>query len=447
MTFPRCSCILRAALAIAGLGGSLALPSVGEEPPPIKIRVENGIKIRVEKEPYAPYKQLLPTGKVIEQYQNRLKRNPKDLQACTMLAQLYIRRARETGDFASYDRAETSARQALKLNKDDVSAQANLALVLCAQHKFAQGLRLAEQLYRKHPTEHTLLSIIGDAQLERGDYRAAEKSYRKLQKKEPRYSLSSRWARLAEVRGQADKALEHMKRAVKEEIHTSVTPQGRAWFHFRLGETYFHAGQLDKAAECLEESLKSNPNYPQALAYLGKVRAGQGKYEEAIKLYVRAAGLYPDLAMLADLGDLYARTGKKFLARLNYEKLEAVGRKQDVYARELSLYYCDHDLKPAEALALARKDLEARKDIHAYDTLAWALCKNKRYKEAAEALAKALKEGANDAVLLYHAGMIHAGLGDKDRARDHLKRALARNPAFSLLQAEKARKALKELGE
>jgi tetratricopeptide (TPR) repeat protein len=440
MASPKYVCILGAVLAIAVL-------SAAEEPPPIKIRVENGIKVRVEKEPYAPYKQLLTTDKVIEQYQQRLKRNPKDLQACTMLAHLHIRRARESGDFASYDQAEAAARQALKLNKDDVSAQANLALVLSAQHKFAEGLRLAQQLYRKHPTEHTLLSIIGDAQLERGDYQSAEKSYRELQKKEPRYSLSSRWARLAEVRGQGERALEHMKRAAQEEIHSSVTPQGRAWFDFRLGELYFHAGSLDKAAACLEKSLELNRSYPQALAYLGKVRAGQGKYDEAIKLYVRAAGLYPDLAMLADLGDLYAKTGKNFLARLNYEKLEAVGRKQDVYARELSLYYSDHDLKPAEALALARKDLEVRKDIHSHDTLAWALCKNKRYKEAAQASALALKEGSNDATLLFHAGMIHAGLGDKDRARDHLKRALARNPAFSLLQAEMARKALKDLGE
>jgi len=364
-----------------------------------------------------------------------------------MLAHLHIRRARETGDFAGYDRAEAAARRALALNKTDVSAQANLAAILCAQHKFAAGLRLAQDLYRKNPTEYALLSTIGDAHLELGDCQAAEKAYRTLQKKDPRYTLSSRWARLAELKGQTDEALEQMKRAAKGEINTSITPQGRAWFSFRLGELYFHGGQLDRAAACLEESLKLNPRYPQALAYLGKVRAGQGKYNEAIKLYVQAAGLYPDLAMLADLGDLYAKTGKDFLAKLNYDKLEAVGRKQDVYARELALFYADHDRKPAEAVALAKKDLEVRKDVYAYDTLAWALCKDRRYKEAAAALSEALKRGTRDAALLYHAGMIYAGLGEKDKARTFLKQALARNPAFSLLQAEKARKTLKDLGE
>jgi tetratricopeptide (TPR) repeat protein len=440
MTAPR---LPRLAWAVLATVGGLCPPAGAKDPPKDK----GTIKVREEKEPYAPYKHLLPTDKVIEQYQERLKRNPKDLQACTMLAHLLIRRARETGDFASYDRAGAAARQALKLNKDDVSAQANLAVVLCAQHKFAEGLRLARQLYRKNPTEHALLSIIGDAQLELGEYAAAEKAYRALQKKEPRYSLASRWARLAEIQGQIDKALKHMKRAAEEEINTSITPQGRGWFPFRLGEMYFHSGQLDKAADCLEESLKLNPRYPQALAYLGKVRAGQGKYDEAIKLYVRAAALYPDLSMLADLGDLYAKTGKDFLARLNYDKLEAVGRKQDVYARELSLYYSDHDLKPAEAVALAKKDLEVRKDVYAYDTLAWALCKAKRYKEAAAALAFVLKQGTKDAAVLYHAGMIYAGLGEKDKARSFLRQALQRSPAFSLLQAEKARKTLKGLGD
>ena len=434
MTSPRLVCFRLRILVLC-----FALPALAaaKDPPTIKVRED--------KEPYAPYKHLLSTEKVIEQFEARVKRNSKDLQGYTILAHLNIRRARETGDFAGYDRAETAVRKALALNKNDVSAQVNLAVVLCAQHKFAEGLRLARDLYRKNPNEHTLLSLIGDAHLELGDYPAADKAYGDLQKKDPRYTLSSRRARLAELNGQTDKALKQMEEANKGEINTSITPQGRAWFPFRLGEMYFHAGRLDKAATCLEASLKMNPRYPQALACLGKVRAGQGKYDEAIKLYVQAAGLYPDLAMLADLGDLYAKTGKDFLARLNYDKLKAVGRKQEVYARELSLFYSDHDLEPAAAVALAKKDLEVRKDVYAYDTLAWGLCKSKRYKEAAAALTEALKMGTKDAALLYHAGMIYAGLGEKDKARTFLKQALARNPAFSLLQAEKARKALKDL--
>jgi len=53
-----------------------------------------------------------------------------------------------------------------------------------------------------------------------------------------------------------------------------------------------------------------------------------------------------------------------------------------------------------------------------------------------------LRLNTKDAVLLYHAGMIENALGNRSDAKKLLKRALDLNPAFDLLQAEIARKAL-----
>ena len=50
-----------------------------------------------------------------------------------------------------------------------------------------------------------------------------------------------------------------------------------------------------------------------------------------------------------------------------------------------------------------------------------------------------------NALFFYHAGMIEKGLGNKKTAKDFLQKALWTNPAFDLLQAEKAKAALKEL--
>jgi len=430
MPFPRL-CRLAVVVAVAFLFTAAA----AKDPP---------IKVRPEKEP-DPDKIMLPLDKVIEYQQADLKKNPKDYYRHTLLANTYLRKARELGDLASHDLAEATARRALDVKKDYAPAQASLAVALSARHKFAEAMSLAREVYRKNPDEHALLSVVGDAQLELGDYEAAEKTYRELQKKEPSFYLHSRRARLAELRGQTDEALKEMQRAVQKEAPNSISKEGMAWFSFRLGEMYFHGGQLDKAASHLEEALKLNPSYPLALAWLGKVRAGQGKYDEAIKLYVKAVSVYGELSMLADLGDLYAKTGKGFLSRLNYEKLEKSAKGQAASTRELSLFYSNHDRELSEALDLARQDLRVRQDIYAYDTLAWALCKNKRYKEAAEAMTEALKLGTRDASLFYHAGMIYAGLGEKEKARDYLKKGLDLNPHFSLLQAEKAKKALADL--
>lgn len=77
--------------------------------------------------------------------------------------------------------------------------------------------------------------------------------------------------------------------------------------------------------------------------------------------------------------------------------------------------------------------------------LAWALYKNGRAREAQAAMTEALRLGTPDARLFFHAGMIHRALGEADRAREALARALALNPHFHVLQAGVAARALGEL--
>jgi tetratricopeptide (TPR) repeat protein len=129
--------------------------------------------------------------------------------------------------------------------------------------------------------------------------------------------------------------------------------------------------------------------------------------------------------------------------------VEYIGRlsalNQVVYNRELALFYADRGRRLPEAVDLARRELEVRRDIYTWDVLAWTLYQNGRAAEAATAMANALRLGTRDARLLFHAGMIHKALGDTDRARDYLGQALALNPRFHPLQADVASKALAEL--
>jgi tetratricopeptide (TPR) repeat protein len=399
-----------------------------------------------DEKPYRPYDYVLGVDQVIASYREKVEREPKDFASYALLAQLYVRKAREQGDYASYDRAEAAARKAVELNPEHAPGQANLAVALCAQHRFREGLDLARQQQRKDATQIGLLLLIGDAHLELGEYAEAEDAYLALQKKDPFAPVWSRKARLAELKGKPGEALKLMQQAVEEEEPTCVSKESMAWYPFRMGEIHFHMGQLDKAAAQYEEALKLHPRYPMALAFLGRVRAAQGKTDEAIRLYTQAVGINADLSMLAELGDLYARAGKDFLAKLNHDKLVQTAQGKSVYARELSLFYANHDRDLGDALELAQQDLKVRRDIYAHDTLAWALYKNARCDEAAKAATEALKLGTQDAVLLYHAGMIHHRLGNREKARGYLEQALRVNPYFSPAQAEEARRTLKELG-
>jgi len=129
--------------------------------------------------------------------------------------------------------------------------------------------------------------------------------------------------------------------------------------------------------------------------------------------------------------------------------VEYIGRlsslNQALYNRELAYFYADHDMKLAESLELAKRELDYRKDIYAYDLLAWSLYKNDKVEEACDAMEKALKLGTQDAKLFFHAGMIYHRLGEKEKAKQYLAKAIATNPHFHVLYAETAQKTLEQL--
>jgi Flp pilus assembly protein TadD len=80
------------------------------------------------------------------------------------------------------------------------------------------------------------------------------------------------------------------------------------------------------------------------------------------------------------------------------------------------------------------------------DALAWTYYKNGRYGDARRVVAKALAQRTRDASLLFHAGMIHAKLGDRVTAQRQLAQALSLNPAFDPIDAPTAVATLAELG-
>jgi tetratricopeptide (TPR) repeat protein len=152
---------------------------------------------------------------------------------------------------------------------------------------------------------------------------------------------------------------------------------------------------------------------------------------------------------VAELGDMYTRAGNSAEAKKQYQLVEYIGLlghiNQVLHNRDLALFYADHDIKLDEALTLAHKEFEVRHDIYTWDALAWALYKNGKYQEAGDAMQNALRPGARDALLFFHAGMIANRLGQTSRAKERLQTALSINPHFHVIYSEVAQQQLKTL--
>jgi tetratricopeptide (TPR) repeat protein len=216
-----------------------------------------------------------------------------------------------------------------------------------------------------------------------------------------------------------------------------------------LGEYYTQAGDAASANAAYLAALNIHPGDYRALAALAKLRANNDRYAEAIVLYQKAIAVVPMPIFIAELGDLYARSGNQAEAQKQYALVEYIGLlghiNKVLHNRDLALFYADHDMKLAEALDLAQKELEVRRDVYTWDALAWALYKNGKLADASKASQKALQFGTRDSLVLYHAGLIAEGLGNRDQARNDLQEALQINPHFHLIYANAAQQRLVRL--
>ena len=390
-----------------------------------------------------------PVEDAIQSFQNRVKQNPKDAVSYTLLGELYIRQARETGDVTGYQRAEAALDEALRLLPGYSPAGSSLASVYYAQHEFEDALDLAGRVYESNPNNISALVIMADAHLSLGNYPKAEEIYKQLAETDPTSPVLARLAHLEELHGNSEEALNLMRRAAGNALQAEGTRESVAWYLLRVADVYFNRGEIKEAGSYYEASLRVFDNYHLALAGLGKVRAAQGKFDEAITYYQRAIDIIPQPEFLAALGDLYMLTGQPEQAKIQYDTVEFIGTlasvNQQIYNRQLANFYSDHDLHLDKALAFALTELESRKDIYGYDAAAWAQYKNQNYEEAQILMNQALALGTRDASLYYHAGMIEFALGNKENARELLSEALAINPHFSVLNSAVAQRTLETL--
>jgi tetratricopeptide (TPR) repeat protein len=391
----------------------------------------------------------LDGDRAVAQSQHKVRRNPNSATAYYHLADAYIQKARESGDPTYFELAEQSLKKSLSLNPGQSGARRHLAYVKAARHDFSAAAAEAELAIAADPSDIDAYAVLGDAYLELGKFDEAENAYTRMIALNGSLSAYSRMSGLKTLRGDRQGAVADLKKAIELGRHHNQPRESIAWAEWQLGSDYFSQGKLAQAEAEFQQALQTYPNYYRALAGVAQVRAAQGRYDDAIRHYQGAIDKAPAPEYIAALGEIYEKIGRRDDARKQYQLVEYIGKlnaiNQAAYSRELAYFYADHGINVQQGLALAERELERRRDIYAYDVLAWNLYTNGRLAQAREAITEALKLGTKDAKLFYHAGMIYHSLGELERAKEFLQRALATNPHFHILFADKAAGLLREL--
>ena len=311
-----------------------------------------------------------------------MRRQPRQADAYHRLGDAYIQKARASGDPAYFDRAEQAIQKSVELGFHQAAAWRRLAYVSLSRHQFEEARARAAQALALDPDDADALGILGDAQLELGRYEEADQAYQRMMRLDRSLGAYGRRSGLRGLRGDTRGSIDDLETAIKVGQAGGAPRENVAWAQWQLGVEFFSRGRAEPGRGEPPGGARDLPGYHRALAGLAQVRTAQGRAAEAVELYRKALAALPAPEHAVALGDLLTSMGRRGDAAKQYALVEQIARlsraNEALYNRELAYFYLDHDLKVEEALALARREIEVRRDIYGHDVLAWALLKNGR---------------------------------------------------------------------
>jgi tetratricopeptide (TPR) repeat protein len=381
-------------------------------------------------------------------YEWRLTRDPTSAFDLAQLASLHLQRGRERGDPEDVRRAEALARGSLARRETrNARGYSTLISTLMTQHRFVEARTWAERLVALDSTSISAQAVLGEIEMELGDYDAARHAFGMLSGQRGNLAVAPRLARWLELQGQTEEARRLLTNALDSARARPKLPREQvAWFELRVGDLELRSGHPDAARRAFQDGLATAPQDARLLAAMARLEAALGHWRRAISWGEQSIAIAPDPATLGLLGDGYAALGDSAQAAEYVHAMEVVTLAQPGgFHRAWSLFLLDHDRRVPEVLTQVQEEIRTRRDIFGWDLLAWALHHAGRDRAALPAMARALALGTDDATLFYHMGMIERALGHRVAARTYLTRALATNPWFQPTGARDARATLEAL--
>lgn len=347
-------------------------------------------------------------------YAGRAERDPQGAADLAQLAGLVLQRGRETGDARDFRLAEATARRSLARRAGrNGKAYLTLASSLLAQHRFLEARAVAETLVGRWPEPEGYRALLGEIQLELGDYDAAGRTFAGLAGARRHLAVAPRLARWAELRGRPEEARRLLESARDEAFRRRDLPREQvAWFQLRVGDLELRYGRLADAERALRSGLTVVPDDPRLLAALARVAAARGRWRDVVAYGERTwEGGGADIATLALVGDARAALGggDAPASSVWYARAERLAAERpEPFNRQWTQFRLDHRRAVPQTRALLEQEIRTRPDVYGWDLLAWARYLDGDVVGASAAISQALRLGTCDAALFYHAAVIAA---------------------------------------
>jgi tetratricopeptide (TPR) repeat protein len=390
----------------------------------------------------APEGEWMNAKASIQSLQDQIRKNPDDAEAKNTLATAYMQEARISGNYDYYnDIALKLVKDVLKKNPGNFNALYLKSTLLLSNHHFSEALETGKKGVELNPYHAGIFGVLCDAYVELGDYDKAVLMADSMNAIRPDIRSYSRIAYLREIFGNYESAKEAMEMAVQSGLPGMEQTE---WCRVQLGHLYEATGDTQSALLHYNTSLQFRPDYPFALAGLGRIAKTRRDYKEAIQHFEKASTLITEYSFHEELFNLYTllnekeKAGSAFNTAITILKTHSHGKKikgeADLHTdKELAwLYMKSGDNK--KALEHAWNEYNRRpRNIDVNETAAWAYYLNGEYKFALLHIREALRTNSNKAELLYRASEIFKSNGYPKLGEKYSAMAKEMNPYFHVL--------------
>ncbi len=394
------------------------------------------------------------------------RRQPGSYLVLQQLAMAYLR----AGDIP---KAKSSLEEATRLKPDLPQAVLTLAELDVRTGAFDSAVLSLEKLKTRYPESQPLLELLGRAALGKGDFRKASEVYQKLTAMDPDnaqlkffygVALRSQGKRVEarklfhESLGASSSQVGSLAQMVSMDFEEGKPEVGlqrvkdaaaanpdAAMLRNLLGLIYLKLREPGPAEEAFLKAIEIDPMMVQSYLAVSRIYVESGRYDDALEKLRKAAELdSKNLGAVMMAGVIHQQKGDLGKAQEAYEQILETDDSFVPAANNLAYIYAENAGDLDKALKIIQRAREkASDDPHVADTLGWVLYRKGNYDWALAALQESAAKLPQSGEVQYHLGMTYAKLGEKEKAREALNKALELDP--KLPQAGEAKRALEEL--
>ena len=166
----------------------------------------------------------------------------------------------------------------------------------------------------------------------------------------------------------------------------------RAQKRFHMAENDLKNGNTDQARKLYNRVLDMDPEYAPAYVRLGVIAFQKNKLVKARKHLQQALEIDPDSTVAHyQLSWIYQKSGQIKKAVNSLERVVELRPNSAPACNTLAMLYLEQNYCLDDALILAKRAVKLRPIASYWDTLAYSLYKKQSYREADEAIKKALE--------------------------------------------------------